>query len=263
MTAHTAASAAPALSALADETRRRMLSRLREGELTVGALAADLPVSRPAVSQHLKVLRDAGLVRERTEGTRHYFSLESAGLAALRSFLEALWDIPLDRYTVAARSARDQGGDMQLTDIAPVVKTIIVPLSPERAFDLFFEGMGSWWPLGTHSVFEADAAQVAVDPRQGGHIVERARDGRDADWGEFTVWDRPRRAVFTWHPGYEAASATEVEVRFSPEGALTRVDLEHRGWSALGARAEAARAGYETGWNIVFAVRFGAAAHRA
>ena len=106
-----------------------------------------------------------------------------------------------------------------------------------------------------------DAAQVAVDPRMGGHIVERAQDGRDADWGEITLWDRPRRAVFTWHPGYASAAATEVEVRFTREGALTRVDLEHRGWSALGERAETTRAGYETGWNAVFAVRYGSAAH--
>jgi DNA-binding transcriptional ArsR family regulator len=253
--------AAPALGALADGTRRAILALLREGELSVGELAGQLPVTRPAVSQHLKVLKEAGLVGERVEGTRHLCRLEPLGLESLRSFVEELWDISLDRYAAAAQPAQDQGGDMPLTDIAPVVKTIVVPLSPERAFDLFFEGMGSWWPLRTHSVFEDGAANVAVDPREGGHIVERAKDGREADWGEFTVWDRPRRAAFTWHPGYEDASATEVEVRFSPEGGLTRVDLEHRGWAALGDRAETTRAGYETGWNSVFAVSFGSAAH--
>ena len=253
--------AAPALGALADGTRRAILALLREGEQSVGELADQLPVTRPAVSQHLKVLREAGLVGERVEGTRHLCRLEPLCLESLRSFVEELWDLSLDRYAAAAQRAPDQGGDMPLTDIAPVVKTIVVPLTPERAFDLFFQGMGSWWPLDTHSVFEMDAAQVAVDPRMGGHIVERAQDGRDADWGEITLWDRPRRAVFTWHPGYASASATEVEVRFTREGALTRVDLEHRGWSALGERAETTRAGYETGWNAVFAVRYGSAAH--
>ena len=69
--------------------------------------------------------------------------------------------------------------------------------------------------------------------------------------------------MFTWHPGYDDTSATEVEVRFSTEGELTRVDLEHRGWDALGERATATREGYETGWNLVFAVRFGSVALRA
>jgi DNA-binding transcriptional ArsR family regulator len=252
--------AALVLEALADGTRRTILTHLREGELAVGDLARRLPVTRPAVSQHLKVLRGAGLVAERVEGTRHLCRLEPLGLESLRSYVEGLWDVTLDRYAVAAQSARDQGGDMFRTDIAPVVKAIVVPLPPDLAFDLFFEGMASWWPLDTHSVFEADAVDVTVDTREGGHIVEHAGDGRDADWGEFIVWERPRRAVFTWHPGYEAASATEIEVRFSPEGALTRVDLEHRGWSALGDRAETTRAGYETGWNHVFAVRYGSAA---
>jgi DNA-binding transcriptional ArsR family regulator len=255
--------AAPALTALADSTRRTILTELRAGELAVGELALRLPVTRPAVSQHLKVLRDAGLVSERVEGTRHLCRLEPLGLASLRSYVEDLWDVTLDRYAVAAQAARDQGGDMSLTEIAPVIKTIVVPLPPDRAFDLFFEKLASWWPLTTHSVFETAAADVTVEPREGGHIVEQAADGRRSEWGQFTIWDRPRRAVFTWHPGYDAASATEVEVRFSPEGELTRVDLEHRGWSALGDRAEATRAGYETGWNHVFAVRYGAAAQGA
>ena len=102
-----------------------------------------------------------------------------------------------------------------------------------------------------------------MDGGVGGRILERAADGRTAAWGEILVWDPPHRAVFTWHPGYDDASATEVEVRFSTEGELTRVDLEHRGWDALGERASATREGYETGWNLVFAVRFGSVALRA
>ena len=183
--------AVQALEALADATRRAILTHLRQRELAVGELASRLPVTRPAVSQHLKVLREAGLVTERVEGTRHLCRLEPLGLESLRSYVEGLWDVTLDRYAVAAQSARNEGGDMFLTDIAPVIKTIVVPLPPDRAFDLFFEGMAAWWPLDTHSVFEVDAANVAVDPREGGRIVERAKDGREADWGEFTVWEPP------------------------------------------------------------------------
>jgi DNA-binding transcriptional ArsR family regulator/uncharacterized protein YndB with AHSA1/START domain len=255
----------PALEALSDETRRAILDRLRGGEQAVGRLAAALPVTRPAVSQHLKVLRRAGLVSERVDGTRHLYRLEPSGLAAVRDYVEELWDVTLDRYVTAAHEARRTGGDMPTSVIAPVLKTIVVPLSAADAFDLFFARMASWWPLSTHSVYEEGAAGVTVDGRPGGHIVEQAADGRTADWGEVLEWDPPRRAVFSWHPGYDDDSATEVEIRFTTEpaeGDLTRIDLEHRGWEALGSRAEATREGYETGWNTVFAARYGTAALR-
>jgi DNA-binding transcriptional ArsR family regulator/uncharacterized protein YndB with AHSA1/START domain len=254
----------PALEALSDETRRAILDRLREGEQAVGRLADGLPVTRPAVSQHLKVLRRAGLVVERTDGTRHLYRLAPSGLAAVRDYVDELWDVTLDSYITAARHARRTGGDMQTSVIAPVLKTIVVPLAADDAFDLFFARMASWWPLATHSVYEGEAAGITVDGRPGGHIVERSAGGGTADWGEILEWDPPRRAVFTWHPGYADDSSTEVEVRFTAEGdgGLTRVDLEHRGWEALGPRAESTREGYETGWNTVFATRYGSAALR-
>ena len=254
--------AASALEALSDDTRRAILDRLREGERAVGELATGLPVTRPAVSQHLKVLRDAGLVVERVEGTRHLYRLAPTGLAAVRTYVEGLWDVTLGRYATAAREARRIGGDMPTSVIAPVLKTIVVPLPADAAFELFFAGMSSWWPLDTHSVYEADAKQVTVEERLGGHITERGRGRPAGRSGErSSSGTRARRAVFTWHPGYTEDSATEVEVRFSAEGdGLTRVDLEHRSWDALGARAEATREGYDSGWNTVFAVRFGSAA---
>ena len=134
--------AAPALGALADGTRRAILALLREGEQSVGELAARLPVTRPAVSQHLKVLREAGLVGERAEGARHLCRLEPHGLESLRSFVEELWDLSLDRYAAAAQPAPDQGGDMPLTGIAPVVKTIVVPLTRGTRFRPLLRGDG-------------------------------------------------------------------------------------------------------------------------
>ena len=79
------------LQALADPTRRAVFESLRHGPLPVGKLAAGLPVTRPAVSQHLKVLRDAGLVRERKAGTRRIYSVEPDGIAELRRYLESFW----------------------------------------------------------------------------------------------------------------------------------------------------------------------------
>ena len=78
--------------ALADPTRRAILRELRRGPLAVGRLADRLPVSRPAVSQHLAVLRRASLVAERRDGTRRLYGVRPDGLARVRGYLEALWD---------------------------------------------------------------------------------------------------------------------------------------------------------------------------
>jgi DNA-binding transcriptional ArsR family regulator len=98
------------LDALGDPTRRRMLELLRGGERAVGAIAADLPVSRPAVSQHLRVLKGAGLVTERREGTRHLYSIDATGISALRAYLESFWDTTLGAYKAAADRASEEKG---------------------------------------------------------------------------------------------------------------------------------------------------------
>jgi DNA-binding transcriptional ArsR family regulator len=82
---------ADAWVALADRTRRSIVERLAHGPLAVGELARDLPVSRPAVSQHLKVLKRAGLVRDRAAGTRRLYQLDPTGLEALRADLDRFW----------------------------------------------------------------------------------------------------------------------------------------------------------------------------
>jgi DNA-binding transcriptional ArsR family regulator len=87
-----------ALTALADATRRRVFDELRSGPKPVGVIAAQLPVSRPAVSQHLKVLREAGLVRDRPEGTRRVYYIDPKGLAALRAWLDQFWDQALAAF---------------------------------------------------------------------------------------------------------------------------------------------------------------------
>lgn len=101
-----------ALQALADPTRRTIFERLREGPLPVGELAAGLPVSRPAVSQHLRVLREAALVAERKEGTRNIYSLNSSGLEELREYIEGFWDDVLNRFKQAAeKEAKNDKGE--------------------------------------------------------------------------------------------------------------------------------------------------------
>ena len=90
------------LDALGDPTRRRVLELLRRGPRAVVDLAGNLPVSRPAVSQHLRVLKGAGLVTERREGTRHLYSIDAEGLAALRTYLESYWQSALGAFGNAA-----------------------------------------------------------------------------------------------------------------------------------------------------------------
>jgi DNA-binding transcriptional ArsR family regulator len=77
--------------AMADRTRRSIVARLAHGPMAVGELAHGLPVSRPAVSQHLKVLKSAGLVRDRAEGTRRVYHLDPTGLQAMRAELDQFW----------------------------------------------------------------------------------------------------------------------------------------------------------------------------
>ena len=87
-----------ALTALADPTRRRVFERLKNGPHAVGEIARGMPVSRPAVSQHLKVLKEAGLVADRPEGTRRVYYIDPQGLGALRQWLDQFWDQALAAF---------------------------------------------------------------------------------------------------------------------------------------------------------------------
>ena len=100
-----------ALAVLADPTRRQVFERLRAGPRPVKLFAAGLPVSRPAVSQHLKVLKDAGLVEERSEGVRRIYSLRREGLVELREWLDSFWGDALEAFKLEAeRSHRAKKG---------------------------------------------------------------------------------------------------------------------------------------------------------
>ena len=87
-----------AFAALADPTRRLVFDRLRAGPQPVSALAAGLPVSRPAVSQHLKILKQAGLVTDQAEGARRLYRIDRDGLAGVRAWLDRFWDTALDAF---------------------------------------------------------------------------------------------------------------------------------------------------------------------
>src|SRR5215470_9794996 len=100
-----------ALAALADPTRRRVFECLKSGPQSVGAIARRMPVSRPAVSQHLKVLKEAGLVADRPEGTRRVYYIDPNGLGALRQWLDQFWDQALAAFQAEVESASDEKKD--------------------------------------------------------------------------------------------------------------------------------------------------------
>ena len=99
-----AASVDAVLDALGDRTRRTILERLSAGPIAVGVLADQLPVSRPAVSQHLRVLKDAGLVVESVAGTRRLYRVDKSGLRVAREYFDRFWGTALDNFAILAEA---------------------------------------------------------------------------------------------------------------------------------------------------------------
>lgn len=104
MASRTAAARDP-FEALGDASRRSIVTLLAQRERSVGELAAALPISRPAVSRHLRLLREAGLVTQEERGTRHIYRLDGEGAAVVRAFLEQVWGEAMARYALVAENA--------------------------------------------------------------------------------------------------------------------------------------------------------------
>jgi uncharacterized protein YndB with AHSA1/START domain len=137
-----------------------------------------------------------------------------------------------------------------------VETSIVVEAPAERAFSVFTEGIGSWWPP-EHHILEGELAEMVFEPRVGGHVYDRATDGRECRWARVLAYEPPRRFVISWDIGLDwrieanPERASEIEVRFLPEGpARTRVELEHRNLERHGEGWEQMRAavGSPDGW---------------
>jgi uncharacterized protein YndB with AHSA1/START domain len=142
-----------------------------------------------------------------------------------------------------------------------VRKTITVAAPPERAFKVFAEQFGTWWPKD-YSIGAADMADFIVEPKVGGRWYEVGVDGVECDTGRVTAYEPPHRLVLAWHLDGnwqfdpDPAHASEVEVRFVAEGSGgTRVEVEHRHFERHGAGAAAVRGGVESdgGWGHILA----------
>jgi len=136
----------------------------------------------------------------------------------------------------------------------PIRRFVTVRATPEAAFRRFTAELASWWPLRSHSVGGDEAETVTMEPRVGGHIVERMRDGTAHVWGTIKVWEPPHRVAFTWHPGQDPHTAQDVAVAFTAEGDRTCVELTHGGFERLGKNARRAHRGYPIGWAYVLGI---------
>ena len=128
--------------------------------------------------------------------------------------------------------------------VEPIRQTVTVRCSPERAFTVFTEGMGTWWPLEGYSraVNEFEPGTVSAEglrfePRLGGSIVEYLSDGQVLPWAEVTAWRPPKEVVMAWRPHSLPEPPTELAVTFTArEDSTTLVELEHRGWERVSQR---------------------------
>jgi hypothetical protein len=139
-------------------------------------------------------------------------------------------------------------------DLPPIERSLEVSWDQESAFRRFTREFGAWWPWRTHSVGGSRVRRVVLEPFVGGRIFEEHVDGRRFQWGRILEWEQPRSVKFTFHPSREPETAQEVEVRFEPVAAGTRVVLVASKWENWGKGAKGARRGYDVGWGYVLNV---------
>jgi len=243
---------------LGDRTRRTIFEHLADRPQTVGELAAGLPVSRPAVSQHLKVLKDAGLVVDRPAGNRRIYQVNPDGMAALRAQLDSFWTRTLAAYRQSVEQINMGGPMTTQTEQASVRTQIVVEAPIERAFSVFTERFADFKPP-EHNILGVELAETVFEPRVGGHIIDRAVDGSECRWARVLAYEPPDRVTFSWdlNPQWQVESDPEktsvVEVRFMAETPQrTRVELEHHHIDRHGEGWQAVRGGVaaDDGWPL-------------
>jgi uncharacterized protein (TIGR03086 family) len=219
------------LETAAEPTRRRLLQLLASGERTVTQLASKFSVTRSAISQHLAVLAEVGLVTARKQGRERYYRLDECGVRRLRALVESFWSDELDRLVVDATQPSPQGGFAM-----PYEKAVVVPLDPADTFALITEPdrLRRWM-----------AVAARVDLRAGGEYRWTVTPGHTAA-GTVVDVDPGRRVVYSW--GWEgggdpAPGASTVTVTLTPVDGGTEVRLVHDGLTD----EQAAR--HAEGWN--------------
>ena len=134
--------------------------------------------------------------------------------------------------------------------IEVVRKTVTVDCAVEEAFRIFTADARSWWPVESHSIHE-NVAEIVFEEHEGGEVYEVSESGERGHWAQVLAWEPPNRLVLAWNVLNAESMPTEVEVRFAPVGAGTRVEVEHSGWERLAEGAPDKRESYDTGWDFV------------
>ena len=206
-----------ALKAIAAPHRRRILSLVRDGELSAGDIAAQFDVTRPAVSQHLNVLKEAGLVTERRNGTRRLYRARPEGLVPVKQFLEEFWDPRLE--ALSAKSSERRRRSMPTTSESTAVERELgIDASPEAVWEFLVDPEKATRWMGEKATFE---------PRPGGLYRVEVIPGNTAV-GEFVELDRPRRLVFTWAGKQEATTRRSRRGRAPSRSSSSRTATARR-----------------------------------
>jgi uncharacterized protein YndB with AHSA1/START domain len=113
----------------------------------------------------------------------------------------------------------------------PIVRSVVVECTVAEAFELWTTRIHVWWPVGRISASEQDTSRVIMEPREGGRLYERTKEGEEVDWGRIVQWEPPGRIVYEWFLGSDPNRPTTIEVRFSAqEDGTTKVTVEHGRW---------------------------------
>lgn len=142
--------------------------------------------------------------------------------------------------------------------IAPVEKMIRVRATPERAFEAFTKELGVWWPIETNSLDTENAEAIVLEPKIGGRLYQRQKDGSIIEWATVEVMDAPERLVLSWFVGRAPTQSSTVEITFQDVGGgLTEVRLVHSGFENMEVDdPQDHRDRYDNGWVNVFDRRF-------
>ena len=228
------------LAAVANATRRRILAVLRDGERTVGEIAASFDVTRPAISQHLRVLADAGLVTERRDGRHRRYALRSDGFETLRQALAEFWDAELGDLVRSAEDAAPPPDQPRPEDpMTPALEyELDIAAPPETVFALLTD---------EHRLRRWQALAARVDLRAGGTYRFTVVPGAHAT-GEFVEIVPGRRLVYTW--GWEAdgqdppPGGSTVTIELEAVGSGTRMRFRHDGLPSAEVAAQ-----HREGWD--------------
>lgn len=223
-----------ALKALAEPNRRHILELVTADELTAGEIAEHFDVTRPAISQHLTVLKDAGLIRERREGTRRLYRTRREGFAEAKLLLESFWD---DRHGRLRRAAEDIVPAGAITESLAVRRDMAIAAPVVNVWELLTDPDQITRWMGMSASFDltpGGAYRIEVVP---GNVAA----------GEFVTIDPPKRLAYTW--GWEIGDAAEivpagttlVEIDLTEVGSETLLSLTHQDLPGVGSAGSHSR----------------------